>query len=277
MTELYLSQLNYGYANSGKTFEATSAIWDHERDEFIRKGYWISFGRESNPRITVPEITLEQASKGEYGMIRFVSPLLDTEEFSRKFGEFCRAVYLANRGKTKKVEAIIIDGMSEFDLMYETIHKEVYGTGNKYLKWDDLLDKCFSAFQILDPKELEAHVLVTARVTEVRKKEYDKAGNLIRKGDGDYIPTNYMPSMRGQFRVNMPHYFNLVTYYDTKTLMQNINGKNRRAPVHQAHMILTDDEYFISNRWEDKWIKAGKPDILNNPTFDEILTIVKGL
>ena len=38
-----------------------------------------------------------------------------------------------------------------------------------------------------------------------------------------------------------------------------------------------EDEYLIKNNWEDLWLKAGKPSILNNPTFDEVLTIVKGL
>lgn len=276
MTELYLSQMPYGFAGVGKTFYAVSSLWDFEKDDLKRKGYWLTFGRESNRRIKMPEITLEQVKAGEYGHIRMGSPNLDSDEFAKNFGALCRWIHKKNSGKTKHVEVFIVDGMSEFDLLYETVHTAIHGDGNKYAKWDDLLAQFFSAFQILDPEEINAHIIMTARVREVRRKEVDRIGNVTRQGDGDFIPTTYMPSVRGQFKTYMPHYFNLVTYYDTKTLMQSIGGKNVRAGVHQAHM-LPEDEFLVKNNWEDLWLKAGKPSILNNPTFDEILTIVKGL
>lgn len=276
MTELHLSQLNYGFAGAGKTYTATTSFWDNEKNDFIRKGFWVTFGRESNRRIKMPDITLEQASKGEYGRIKFGSPSLDNDEFVKKFGEFCRAIYKANQGKERKLEAIVIDGMSEFDLLFETVHSNIYGDANKFAKWDDLLGQFFSAFQILDPEEIKAHIIMTARVREKRRQETDRVGNVVRQGDGDFIPTDHMPSVRGQFRTYMPHYFNLVTFYDTKTIMQRVNGKNIRAAVHQAHM-LPEDEYLIKNNWEDLWIEAGHPSILHNPTFDEVLAIIKGL
>ena len=270
MSELYLSQLNYGFAGRGKSYEATSSFWDHEKIDFIRPGYWVVFGRESNKRITMPTVTLEQVAKGEYGQIKFGSPDLQSDEFSRKFSEFCRALYKANQGKVKKFEAIVVDGMSEFDLLYGTVHHNVYGDGNKFAKWDDLLGQFFSAFQILDPDEIKAHVVMTARVREVKKKTD------IATGDGDFIPTNYMPSVRGQFKTYMPHYFNLVTYYDTVTRLAQVNGKNQRVGVHQAHMVPEDD-YLVKNNWEDLWVKAGHPGLLMNPTFNQILEIIKGL
>jgi hypothetical protein len=270
MSDLYLSKLNYGFAGAGKTFDATSSFWDHEKGDFKRKGYWIVFGRESNKRITMPTITLDQVAKGEHGQIKFGSPDLNSDEFARKFSEFCRALYKANQGKDKKFESIVIDGMSEFDLLYETVHHNVYGDGNKFAKWDDLLGQFFSAFQILDPDEINAHVVMTARVREVKKKTD------IASGDGDFIPTSYMPSVRGQFKTYMPHYFNLVTYFDTTTRMAQVNGKNQRVGVHQAHMVPEDD-YLVKNNWADLWVKAGHPSIITNGDFDTSLDIIKGL
>lgn len=270
MSELYLSQLNYGFAGGGKTFEATSSFWDHDKGDFIRPGYWCTFGRESNKRITIPEITLAQVAKGEYGQVRFGSPNLDSDEFVRKFGEFGRAIFKANQGKNKLFEAVVVDGMSEFDLLYETVHSNVYGDGNKYAKWDDLLGQFFSTFQLLDPDAMKAHVVMTARVREVRKADAGRAG------DGDFIPTKHMPSVRGQFKTYMPHYFNLVTYYDTVTRLAQVNGKNQRVGVHQAYMVPNDD-YLVKNNWEDLWVKAGHPSVLINPSFDNILDIIKGL
>lgn len=266
---MFVSLLTYGFAGAGKTRLGTSALWNHETQEFLRRGYWVTFGRESNQSIQMPTITLKEASDSGWtqpGHIRLTSPSADSVGFATDFEKFGRAVHKANTtaikaGKEPPVEVIVLDGLSEFDLLFETGFDAVEGTGNKFAKWDALMAKFFAMMQILDPEEIHAHVIVTARVRA--------------KDESSPQPWDYIPSVRGQFKTYLPHYFNLVTYMDTMTRPQQIDGQRMPVTEHRAHILPEGTEYQIKNNWEEQWVKAKQKPVLSNPTFDELLSIIE--
>lgn len=271
MTQPYLKIMPYGYGGGGKTTFSVSSMWDFEKNDFIRKGYWITFGSERNPSIKMPQITLDQAVKGEYGHIVLTSPLLDTDKFIKNFAQFCRFIYKTNYGKPV-IESVVVDGLSELDLLFETTYAG--DMGNKYAKWNDLLAEFFAAQQVLNPDEINAHVFMTARVMRERKGTMDRATHEIVGDDPDFIPGEYRPSIRGKFGQYGPHYFDIVTYMDVEEQLAEINGRRQMVPIHQAHMV-TKKDYLIKNVWLREWLKAGSPAVLKQPTFDMLLNIVK--
>lgn len=265
---MHISSLLYGFAGAGKSYLATSALWDHEKQDFLRRGYWVTFGRESNQSIEMPEITLKEANDSGWtkpGHVRLVSPSADSVGFANDFEKFGRAVHSANTkaikdGKEPPVEAVVLDGLSEFDLLFETGFDAEQGTGNKYAKWDALMAKFFGMMQILDPEEIHAQVIVTARVRA--------------KDEGSPQPWDYIPSVRGQFKTYLPHYFNLVTYMNTITRPEQRDGKRVPVTTHRAHMLPEGNEFQIKNNWEKQWTAASQPAVLDNPTFSQILNVI---
>jgi hypothetical protein len=280
---LKISWLLYGYAGSGKTDLATSVLWDREKKDFRRKGYWITFGRESNASVRMPVVTVKEALEGKFGNLRFTTPTLDDLGWQTQFMGFAKAVYAANKkaqkeGKPVPVEAIVIDGLSEFDVLYEQAFRTVNEAEvrrNTYALWNDLMVKFVSVIQLLDPVELDAHVIVTARVSERKKGVKNKDTGEVSGADPDFVPGQNVPSVNGQFRDNFPHYFNLVSYVETKVQTVKMDGKQVSLPVHRVHLLQTSDEYLLKNQWEREWIKAGRPATMSNTSFDEVFGVIE--
>lgn len=271
-TPIYMSILAYGYAGSGKTSFGVSSFvekpWYPKEAKQIRRGKWVTFGRESNPALWVPENS----------HIALVSPLQDSTKFADDLTRFGEQVYKENlraitAGTTVPVEAIVLDGLSEFDLMFEQIQRKQ--TDNKFQPWNELLTKMFEILQLLDPPTLRCHVIVTARVTEKRLGLKDAAtGNVVNK-DPDFISALH-PSVRGQMRDSLPHYFNCVFYFDQTTETVEVGGKKDRMRVHRINLV-PDENVLVKNVWEAAWQKEGKPKRLINASFDDVLTIIQSL
>ena len=201
----------------------------------------------------------------EPGHIRITSSEASLS-FAKDFDKFGRAIHKANvsaigEGKEPPVQAVVLDGLSEFDLLFETGFDEDEGTGNKFAKWDALMGKFFAMMQILDPEEIHAHVLVTARVRA--------------KDEGSPQPWDYIPSVRGQFKTYLPHYFNLVTYFDTMSRPKTADGAKLYETEHRGHFLPSGTSFQIKNNWETEWVKSKTPAALSNPTFSQVLSVIE--
>jgi hypothetical protein len=259
-----VATLLYGGPGTGKTATAVGSFWDWKKKEMVGKGKYITFGRENNPALRIPEECRRMGEKG--GSLRFTNPTMDSFDWVNRFEAAANGL-LAAAKKGNTLDALVIDGMSEFDLLYEMVYAN-QGSGDKFAKWDALLNQCFAIMQKLDPEELGCDVFVTARVME-RKKERRSSATVI-PGDPEWINFDYYPSMRGSFRLHFPHYFNLVLYMETQ--MKRVTSgqlKGKSIAAHVMNMVRTGDIY-VKNQWEFDWMKAGLPLQMVNPDWPKV-------
>jgi hypothetical protein len=256
------SVLAYGGPGAGKTATFVSAFWDWKRKEQIANGRLITFGRENNPALMIPDV-LRMAGPHS---LRFAAPSLDNLDWLSKFEDVVDGLLLeAQKGKC--LDVLVVDGMTEFDLLFEAAWQKVVH-GDKWDKFDDLLNRCFAAMTRLDHEALNCLVMVTARVME--KKKSKQAGNKVLAGDPNFIDFDYYPSMRGSFRLHFPHYFNLVLYMETR-MMRVTEGERQgqTLPAHVLSMVRTG-EFYVKNQWESDWLRSGQPTELVNPMWPDV-------
>ena len=266
MSELYptpVSGLLYGGPGSGKSTLAVDSMFDWRTQKPRGRGMWITIGREDNPALLVPEEF--RTSPG--GMsLRLTSTGLNDLEWVKKF-EAITDYLLLEAKKGNCYDSIVIDGMSEFDLLYEAVFANI-NKDDGFAMWNALLSQMFASMIRLDPNELNANVLVTARVME-KKKAKTSARSMI-PGDPNYIDFDYYPSLRGSFRLHLPHYFNFVTYMETQMMMvKEGKWKGRKLPAHVANMVRTG-EYYVKNQWEHGWLQTQDALELVNPRFPDL-------
>ena len=223
----------------------------------VANGKYITFGAEDNPALAVPE-EFRQTEKGT--SMRLTSPLLDSDEFVSQFDRISqRLVYDAQQGNC--LDVLVIDGLSEFDLLFE----ETFSDGDdNFAKWNGLMSQLFSMMIRLSPTVLGCHVIMTARVME-RKKAKQVKGKTVA-GDPGFMDFDFYPSLRGSFRLHLPHYFNLVLYMEA---LQAQASDGRTVPAHVVNMYRTGD-YCIKNQWEHKWLAAKKPAQLANMMWPKL-------
>jgi len=267
---LWLAYLYYGWGGSGKTFTGTSGLVDHASGRLLAEGKWVTFGRESNPRIMLPDSYRKLASGRS---LEFRSPDLKDRQWLSDFRKFAERLY-SNARKGQHLDVLVFDGFAEFDIIFERTHKLMQlGGDNVWKAWADMLDEFYATTQILNPKELGCHVIWTTRVatrklgTEDKGRLDDDGKPIVVGADPDWINTEYYPAVRGKFHQYLPNYFDMVLYMDTDT---TTDPKTKVSlPVHRVHMLRTGD-FFIKNCWDDKWIAAEFPPVLHNPTFYDI-------
>jgi hypothetical protein len=250
--------LLYGSAGAGKTPLAVSSFWDWKKGVQIANGKYISFGSEDNPALYVPE-EFRQTEKGT--SLRLTSPLLDSNAFLDDFDRVSqRLVYDAQQGNF--LDVLVVDSLSEFDLLFE----ETYGDsgGDNFKKWNDLMSQMFSMMVRLSPSVLNCHVIMTARVME--RKKAKQLGRSTVAGDPGFMDYDFYPSLRGSFRLHLPHYFNLVLYMETE---QARTTEGKVIPAHVVNMYRTGD-YYIKNQFEHLWLSAGKPAQMSNTMWPEL-------
>ena len=239
--------LLYGAGGAGKTGLAVSAFWDWMFGKPVADGKLISFGAEDNPALEIPE-EFRQTQNGT--SLRLTSPLLDSTEFLQQFDLITRKlIYDAENGD--KLDVLVIDGLSEFDLLYE----HTFDTGDdekgNFAKWDGLLNQMFSMMLRIMPSVLGCAVITTARVME--KKKSKQSGKTTMAGDPGWMDFDYYPSLRGSFRLHLPHYFQNVFYMET---VPEQAEDGQVIPGHATHLI-TQGEYLTKCQWEHKLLKAG--------------------
>ena len=249
--------LVYGPPGGGKSWYGVTAFWDPIRRVELARGKWVTFGQEDNPFLSVPESCRETAS----GLsLRLIAPNLDNTTWLVRFDKFTKTL-LDQARKTPPLDVLVIDGLSEFDMLYETTFVSAPGDGGKYAKWNGLMDTFFGIMQRLDPNELGCHVVVTARVMQ-RKRGTDIEETERKKDiDDEAVPFDYYPSVRGGFKDWLAHYFNNVFYLHTRSPKQT-GGR----PEHVLQ-VLTRGDYLTKLQAEHLWVPANYPTELVNPNF----------
>jgi len=256
------SYLFYGPPGGGKTDLLTSAFWDVRARREVARGKWITFGREGNPFLHVPE-SCRTTSGGM--SLRFTVPNLDNTTWLDRFDKFT-TVLLEQAHREHPLDVLGIDGLSEFDMLYERTFGGGDGDANKFAKWNGLMDKFFAIMQRLDPNELGCHVIMTARVRE-RKRGTEEEEKARRKSDFESVsaddPFDYYPSIRGGFKDWLAHYFENVFYIHTR---KPPKGKTLDDPQHVVQLITLGD-YVTKLQGEREWLAAGYPRELANTNF----------
>lgn len=267
-----ISLLVYGFGGGGKTTMGVSAGWDWKAKKPIRPFRWLRIGSEKNRALGVPDEYVRVFNSPDQKSLRFIDDLL----------AYLKALKIENDKAIREtgspaVEAVIVDGISELGLLYESVHKTNDTGNNKFKVWDEMLEKLYALVQLLDPEELGAHVVVTARVGERRREMKDNSGKVINPGDPEYVGVDYYPQLRGSFRLSLPHYFDLVLYIEKELVTAEVGGKRRtNVPVHRLHLTGSKD-YLLKSKWEYEWLQAGHPDFLDNASFDDLLNLIEGL
>ena len=259
------SGLLYGGPGSGKTALAVSAFYDWQTGTPVTENAkLVTFGREDNPALAVPE-SYRQTDKGT--SLRFSSPQLDSMDWLEKF-ELVTEMLLHEASKGNCLDVLVIDGMSEFDLLFEEVFAAQNGGSDEFKKWNALLSQMFATMIRLDPVALGCTVLVTARVMERKKERRSRMSSIA--GDPDFVDFDYYPSLRGSFRLHFPHYFSYVWHMETQ-MMRATSGKweGQMLPAHVLNMVRTG-EFYVKNQWEHQWLQAGEELQILNPSFPDV-------
>ena len=255
------SFLFYGDAGSGKTAMGVSAFWDYKKLKQVRDGRLITFGREGNDALDVPEELVK----------RFRSPTADPMKFLTDFNTYMAAL-IVQLEKGQGPEVIVLDGWTEGNqaLLYE--YEQRGGDGDKWAKYEEAKDSFFAYQRALDPQEFNIFVIATARVDEKKKGILSRRTGEVTGADPDYMQGyKYIPAMVGWAKKNMAHYYDIVSYVEGEPgHVKDSKGNTRAATLHQYNMIQTGD-FLVKNRWEHKWLTTGQPDRLTNPLFDDMI------
>jgi hypothetical protein len=253
------STLLYGGPGAGKSALAVSSFWDWRNRTQVAKGKMITFGAEDNPALTVPE-EFRHTDNGT--SLRLTSPLLDDTKFIDQFDAISRRfIYDAENGNSPDV--IVIDGMSEFDLLFEETFEN---SDNRFAKWDALLTQLFSMMMRLHHDTLKCHVIVTARIMERKKGKQSSTFT----PDPSHYDFDYYPSLRGSFRHHFPHYFSMVLYMDTEQrLVEGGRWDGKILPAHVLQMVRTG-EFYIKNQFEHSWLAMEDETEVINPMWPDL-------
>jgi len=235
------------------------------RDGKEVNGLWVTFGQENNKALGVPAKYREYEGRST----RFTVPTLDNDQWLKDFIALTNKLIIDARAG-KHLDILLLDGLSEFDLLYEEVYNETHNNPDKFAKWDGLLREIMGVMQRVDADELGCHVVATARVME-SKKPMQSQGRAVG-GDPDFIDANYYPKFRGSFKFDLPHYFNLVTYMEED--MRLTEGQAKREAVNILHMVR-DGDYLIKNQWKHSWKAAKMPSELINPRFWNVIDMLE--
>jgi hypothetical protein len=261
--------LFHGDTGSGKTYTAVSSFWDVDRQEAICNGRWVTFGREDNEALGVPEELRK----------RFIPNPQRPLQFLLDFLEYLKAVHDLTGGPDA-LDALVIDGWTEMSNIYALTKPADEGSSLKF--WGGWKDALLAILQMANPTLLGCHILATARVEErrtgIKKKGHDTgtdATDYFVQPDPEYIEAyKYHPAITGKWaRFNLGNYHPYIFYMsqEVEQRMVGVSKRMRDIPVHYAHLLATGD-FRVKNWYEREWIRFDLPEQLTNPTFADILT-----
>lgn len=258
-----VSLLLYGGPGAGKTATAVSSFWDWANGKQVRDGRLIAVGRENNPALRIP---------GEL-VRRFVISPDDPLRHAKELNEYLRALRVAAY-KGSGPEVVVFDGFTEWASVYEHYKsQEPHDARDKWYAWRHLKDEFISTVQMLNPQELRAHVIATARVTVKRVGIVNKETREVTGADPEWVDCRYFPAIDGWARDNLSNYFNLVLYMDQDRKEVRAKGQTTYDTIHRVYM-RTQGDFWVKNCWEHLLKEA--PPFLDNPTFDTILDTIQG-
>lgn len=210
---------------------------------------WLQVGREANPSIPVPpECTM-----------RLASPSKRPLAFSQELKAFLKGA-IAKAYKGEGYEVIVLDGLSEFGTLFEAA-KEEEASESKWEVWRAWKKEFVQVIQLLNPEELGAWVICTARIR--RPKETDI----------EWLDDLYMPDLDGWAKERVGYYFSGVFYTDVGEVRNKEKGGEKET-VFQLH-VLPKKGYWIKNAWAREWREKGLSNPVLNPTFDMMLDLIK--
>ena len=259
---LHISTLLYGGPGVGKTALATSAFWDYKKREPIegRNGRVLLIGREENDALGIPD---------EF-IVRFPLPQNDPIAFAEEFELYLKALN-GPKGREAGVTDVVIDGFTELCYDFTYAYRESRQPRDQFEVYREWQRAFISFMQLLHPKTIQANVIGTARVAELRKGSTTSRGAAV-KGDPEWMDEfKYYPSMEGWARHNMGHYFNMVLYLEQDTVTAIIGGKPVKIPSHTTH-LLGGGDYWTKNIYTHLW--SEKPPTLENAMWGELEGVI---
>ena len=253
----------FGGPGAGKTAFIVSSFWDWKARKQIRNGRLVVFGQEERDNsLDIPKELI----------VRFASPITEPLKAIDQMDKWLRKVNsLAAANSPERLEVIAFDGYSEWndDVLHE--HREKNPTDrDKWAKFDYAKEELQSILRLMDPLDLNAYILSTARVTRRRKAIKDKKGDTLVEADPEWMDDwDYFPAMSGWARDNIGHKQEFVLYMEAGELMTPPKGKP--YVPHLLHMVPTG-KFWIKHKRLDLWLEAGQPNYLTNSTFDDMLS-----
>ena len=259
---LHISTLLYGGPGVGKTALATSSFWDFKKREPIegRNGRLLLIGREENDALGIPD----------ENVVRFPLPQSDPLRFATEFETYLKALN-SPKGKEAGVTDVVVDGFTELCYDFTYAYRESKDPRDQFEVYREWQRAFINFMQLLHPKTLEANVIGTARVAQLRKGTTTSRGNTVA-GDPEWMDEfKYYPSMEGWARHNMGHYFNLVMYLEQDVQNRIVKGIPIKEPAYTAH-LLGGGDYWTKNIFAHLW--EGQPPTLSNALWGELEEVI---
>ena len=255
---MYISTLLYGGPGVGKTSLGVSSFWDYQKREPVagRNGRLLLIGREENDALGVPEDLI----------VRFPLPQNDPIKFAQDFEIYLKALN-SPKGKEAGITDIVVDGFTELCYDFTYAYRESNDPRDSFETYREWQRMFISIMQLLHPKALQANIIGTARVAEMRKGSTSSRGSTV-KGDPEWMEEfKYYPAMEGWARHNMGHYFNMVVYLEQDIRTRVVNGKPIRMPTHVSNWLGGGD-YWTKNIFGHLWLD--QPPTLDNAMWPDV-------
>ena len=259
---MHISTLLYGGPGVGKTSLAVSSFWDFMKREPVpgRNGRLLLIGREENDALGVPEENI----------VRFPLPQNNPIKFAQEFETYLKALN-SPKGQEAGVTDLVIDGFTELCYDFTYAYRESNDPRDSFEVYREWQRAFIQFMQLLHPKSINANIIGTARVAELRRGNTTARGSTV-KGDPEWMDEfKYYPSMEGWARHNMGHYFNMVVYLEQDVKTRMVGGKAIKTPTHVSHWLGGGD-YWTKNIFAHLWLD--QPPTMENAMWPEIEEVI---
>ena len=251
----------YGGPGSGKTSLVVSSWWDYIAEQPIEgtKGRLLLIGGERNRNLGLPDDMV----------VRFP---IDPDKPMAFMDDLIRWLKRAHLqvNKPDPITHIGFDGFSEMCYVFIWAAKRTMSGGDTWAIWDTWREKFMEIIMLADPIDLNAHILGTARVQEVKKPKQDSKGNDM-PSDPDWMDFDYGPAMQGWAKLNLGHYFDFVVFMEQGYSEKVKGGKKTKIPQWDSNWLPGGD-FWTKNQLAHKWDKLGLGGVLTNLMWPDLIT-----